>query len=544
MMTAEKPIYKKNEAYKNMLNKKFTRRSVDEYKSARKEEKKIHKRKKKMYKENQLKEVELLRSNHESIAFFRTINEGRKDFKPRITLCKNKDGIIISERDKILDRWVEHFDNLLNTDVSGNPNINLDESINQSTDIPTFEETQYAINKLKNNKAAGPDAIPAELLKCGGNDLAFIIWELISLIWERETLPSDWNVSTMCPIHKKGDVLNCGNYRGISLLPVTYKVFSTILFNRLSPIVDDIVGEYQCGFRKGRSTIDQIFTLRQTLEKCREYGIETHHLFIDFKAAYDSIHRTELLKALLEFNIPTKLIKLVKLTLTETISMVRVQGETSAPFEIYNGVRQGDALACLLFNLALEKVVRDSGINTRGTIFNRSVQILAYADDIDILSRSAKELKVAFLALEKAAGKMNLKINIQKTKYMFCGKKESPLRTFDINQYKFESVTNFTYLGSEINHQNDINPEIRRRIVAANRCFFGLRPLLKSHLVKRRTKILLYKVLIKTSANLRFRDMDPDNEGGKSFGSLRKEGLESYFWCRQREQRLAEKIQF
>jgi hypothetical protein len=70
-----------------------------------------------------------------------------------------------------------------------------------------------------------------------------------------------------------------------------------------------------------------------------------------------------------------------------------------------NGVRQGDALACLLFNIALEKVFRDSGINVRGTIFYKSVQILAFADDIDIMGRMQKAMKEAFTNLEKAVKK-------------------------------------------------------------------------------------------------------------------------------------------
>jgi hypothetical protein len=74
------------------------------------------------------------------------------------------------------------------------------------------------------------------------------------------------------------------SYRGISLLCTTYKIFSNILFKRLAPYAD-VIGDYQCGFRQGRSTSDQIFNLCQVVEKCNEFGIETHHLFIDFRAA-------------------------------------------------------------------------------------------------------------------------------------------------------------------------------------------------------------------------------------------------------------------
>ncbi|GFT07661.1 putative endonuclease-reverse transcriptase [Trichonephila clavipes] len=78
----------------------------------------------------------------------------------------------------------------------------------------------------------------------------------------------------------------------------------------------------------------------------------------------------------------------LNLTLSETKIVVKVQNDLSDSLEIKNDVLQGDTLACLLFKLALEKVVRDSNINTRGNINNKSMQLLAFADDIDIIART------------------------------------------------------------------------------------------------------------------------------------------------------------
>jgi len=100
-------------------------------------------------------------------------------------------------------------------------------------------------------------------------------------------------------------------HRGISLLCIAYKIFSTILFNRLMPYIETTTGDYQCGYRQGRSTINQISTVRQILEICGEHNKDTHHLFIDFKAAYDSIDRYRLYAVMGELNIPQKLIALV-----------------------------------------------------------------------------------------------------------------------------------------------------------------------------------------------------------------------------------------
>jgi len=80
-------------------------------------------------------------------------------------------------------------------------------------------------------------------------------------------MPTEWNVIIICPIHKKGDTMECSNYRGVSLLNRAYKIFSNILSARISPFAENIIGNYQCGFRKNRSTTNQIFMLRQILEK-------------------------------------------------------------------------------------------------------------------------------------------------------------------------------------------------------------------------------------------------------------------------------------
>jgi len=227
-------------------------------------------------------------------------------------------------------------------------------------------------------------------------------------------MPTDWNLSLICPIHKKGDIMECTNYRCVSLLNIVYKILSCILFMRISPFAESIIGNYQCGFRKNRSTIKQIFTLRQIMEKTKEFSIETHHLFIDFRSAYDTVKREQLYNAMSEFNIPNKLIGLTRMTMENTKSSSRIQSDLSDPITAKKGLRQGDSLACLLFNLALEMAVRKAGIQTNGTIFYKSVQLLAYADDIDIIARYRRALKEAFLSLERAAREMGLQINKKK----------------------------------------------------------------------------------------------------------------------------------
>jgi sorting nexin-29 len=147
-----------------------------------------------------------------------------------------------------------------------------------------------------------------------------------------------------------------------------------------------------------------------------------------------------------ELNIPQKLIALVKATMKKTQCRVKVQNRLSEHTNVKNGFRQGDALACLLFNVALQKVIRDAALNIRGTIFHKSVQILAYADDIDITGRTQSAMIEAFTGLEKAAKGMNLFIYQEKTKYMPVTKKSRARypHYLEVGPYKFQVVRSFT----------------------------------------------------------------------------------------------------
>ena len=189
---------------------------------------------------------------------------------------------------------------------------------------------------------------------------------------------------------------------------IAYKVLSTVLYGRIKSHTNKITGQYHCGFREGVSKIDQIQTLRQILVKTLEYQIQFQHLFIDFKTAYDKINRNQLYKAMLELGIPLKLARLTQATMESATTKVKIQNELSEIIHIRNGLRQGGALTCIVFDMALEKIIREANINMRGNIFYKSVQILEYADDTDVISRSQNSLQEAVIALDRAARMMGL----------------------------------------------------------------------------------------------------------------------------------------
>lgn len=180
---------------------------------------------------------------------------------------------------------------------------------------------------------------------------------------------------------------------------------------------------------------------------------------------------------------------------------VRISGELSESFESRRGLRQGDGLSCLLFNIALEGVMRRAEFNMRGTIFNKSGQFICFADDVDVVGRTFEVVADRYTRLKREADRIGLKINTSKTKYMLAGATERDRNRLGssvvIDGDEFEVVEEFVYLGSLVTADNNTSREIRRRIISGSRAYYGLHKSLRSKKLRPRTKCTMYKSLIR-----------------------------------------------
>lgn len=196
------------------------------------------------------------------------------------------------------------------------------ENDKSDTQTPTYGEDENSIQKLKNNIVPGRDKIAAELINDGRKAAIDAVHKLITVVWETEKMPNDWGTGIICPIYKKGDKLDCSSYRGITLLSIVYKFLSHIINERLRTEAEKIIGEYHCGFRPNKSTINQLFIIRQMMEKHYEHRSDLHVLFIDYKQDFDDVNRAKLTEILHEFGIPEKLIQLGQMTMNNTKAQV------------------------------------------------------------------------------------------------------------------------------------------------------------------------------------------------------------------------------
>jgi hypothetical protein len=139
--------------------------------------------------------------------------------------------------------------------------------------------------------------------------------------------------------------------------------------------------------------MNQIFYICQILEEKWEYYGTVHQLFIDFKKAKDSGKREVLYNILLEFGIPKKPVRLIKMCLNKTYSKVCAGKFLCGTLYIQNGLKQGDALLPLLFNVALEYAIRKVQENQVRLELNGTHQLLDYADDINLLGSSVNTIR-------------------------------------------------------------------------------------------------------------------------------------------------------
>jgi sorting nexin-29 len=218
-----------------------------------------------------------------------------------------------------------------------------------------------------------------------------------------------------------------------------------------------------------------LFTVKQTPEKCWEYNLSVYNIYVDFKQAYDSIQRKKLYTIMYEFGLPPKLVRLVRATMTDTESQVKVQTDPTDTFEIRQGLKQGYGLAPMLFNLALEYVITKLPADANGTLKYKMNQVVGYADDICLLGRSARSVNEVYKELKINAEKIGLNINVNKTKAVLHTRMQSTeTEQLRIDDHNIQVVDTFVYLGSCITKDNDEYIKIQRQLKLVNKAYFSL----------------------------------------------------------------------
>ena len=188
-------------------------------------------------------------------------------------------------------------------------------------------------------------------------EICNVLCQIFSNIWENKEAPEEWKSSLIGKLPKQGDLTTCDNWRGVTLLSLTSKVFSRILQDRFLMTVEDISRNEQASFRKGRSCIDHIFVLRQILEQAAESNSNLYVLFIDFEKALNSLHRETLWKILRGYGFPMKIVNIIAVQGLFHCKVI-CGNQLTDSFKVQTGVKQGCILSSFLFFLAMDWLMR------------------------------------------------------------------------------------------------------------------------------------------------------------------------------------------
>ncbi len=494
---------------KDKLNSAKTRaqkaQTAKQHQAINTEVKRSARRDKRLYIENLASQAQAAADAFNSRELYRITKHLANKNSVREQPVIDKSGNLLATTEQQLKRWEEHFRELM---VEPNvPDIEetlvgqqqlrmLDININ----VPTKLEIMAALKKLKNNKAGGSDGIQPELLKADIIKSADFLYPVIKDIWSTQNIPDDWKVGIIIKLPKKGNLKDCNNWRGITLLNCASKILAQIIYNRLTDIIEPFLRQEQSGFRPRRSCIDQINSLRLIIEQSVEWNASLYMCFIDFKRAFDSLNHRALWNSLYKFGIPLKIINMIRLLYNNASSRVLHKGYLSGDIPVNAGVKQGCILSPLLFNIALDSVMRNVNSELNGITWDmcnqRKLCDLDYADDICLLAHTHADMEHLLQRLEQEAALVGLKINIDKTKEMRIG--SNIPRKFAIQNQEIEQVTQFCYLGSMITPSGGADADVDLKLAKARQAFGILNKIWASTQISRTLKLRIFNTNVKS----------------------------------------------
>ena len=443
--------------------------------------------------------------------FWKELKRLRKGRSRTEETVKDENGNLLKGGDA-RKRWAQYYENLLNVeenreaDIVAVPGVQVPLMDDENEREISREEVERALKETKVGKAPGVDGVKAEMLKEGGRTVVEWLERLFKICFILSMVPVDWVLAIIVPLYKgKGDIYECSNSRGISLLSVVGKVYGRILINRIRDKTEGAISEVQSGFRRGRGCADQIFIVRQLCEKYLRKGKDVYFAFLDLEKAYDRVDREAMWNVLRLYGVGGRLLRAVKSLYKDSKACVRVGDELSEWFPVRVGLRQGCVMSPWLFNLYIDGVVRE--VNAR--VLGRGLKLLdgndrdwemnqlLFADDTVVVADSEEKLCQLVTEFGRVCERRKLRVNVGKSKVMKCTRNGDGARlNVMLNGEVLEEVDQFKYLGSVIAANGGVEADVRHRVNEGCKVLGAMKGVMKNRGLGMNVKRVLYEKVI------------------------------------------------
>lgn len=419
------------------------------------------------------------------------VREGKSRDLDRVRCIKDEGGRVLVDELHIKARWQGYFSGLLNGGLesvrgaSGRSPNDLSSCRRISS-----EEVKEVVRKMKNGRACGPDGIPLEVWRCLGDKGMEWLTSLFNVILRTAVMPGDWRLSTLIPVYKnKGDIQDCGNYRGIKLLSHTMKVWEKVIEMRLRSVVE--VSENQFGFMPGRSSMEAIHLLRRLVEAHRDMKKNLHMVFVDLEKAYDSVPRELLWRSLDDKEVSGTYCRVIRDMYEGARTCVSTPGGETDYFPVQVGLHQGSALSPFLFALVMDVV--------SGPIQGEVPWCMLFADDIVLVDVSCEGVSTKLESWRAALESKGFRLSRTKTEYVefvLGGSGGSHVRV-PLGEDDIPRKECFKYLGSVFQSDGGIDRDVEHRIQAGWQKWRGASGVLCDKKVPLKLKGKFYKTVVR-----------------------------------------------
>lgn len=270
-----------------------------------------------------------------------------------------------------------------------------------------------SIRKLKMSVSRTPDDIPSLFVKRTANNLIRPLAHLYNQSISQGSIPINWSMAIVVPIHKKGLKSNPDNYRPISLSSVFCRVLENIIHKHITLhlSINKVTSSSQHGFEKLRSTITQQHLVVDMIAENINNKVQTDMVLLDFSKAFDKVSHLKLISVLKAYGINQKVINWISCFLSTRTQETVVDNQFSSPINVTSGVIQGSVLGPLLFNIYLNSLLLKLSEVDNTNAF-------AFADDLKLISTSHVHLQQALHLVKDWCDKFKLELNPSKSEHI------------------------------------------------------------------------------------------------------------------------------